>query len=457
MNKVYKQSLFLFHRDLRVTDNTGLIQALHQSESVITLFILEPQQVGAKNQYKSDNAVQYMIESLHDLAQQIKEHGGYLHVLYGDTHNSIKNIFKEHAIDAFFCNSDYTPFAQKRDESIKQLCQEHDIVFQQYHDTLLQEPSAVLKKDGNPYTIFTPFYKKAMTIPVKKVDNHIAKSFAKRVLKNSVSHNAINLTIHAHTNPHIAVHGGRAEAKKRLKAAADIDYTKTHDLPTESTTHLSADLKFGTLSARELYYYFKTLGLNGHALIRQLYWRDFFTQIAYHFPHVFGHAFHKKYDRIHWNTDHQLFKKWCEGKTGFPLVDAGMRQLNETGFMHNRVRMVTASFLVKDLHIDWRLGERYFAQKLVDYDPAVNNGNWQWSASTGCDAQPYFRVFNPWLQQKKFDPECDYIKQWIPELKNVSVATIHAWYKNKVVVKGYPQPMVDHAIESVIAKKMYIK
>lgn len=457
MQKKYKKSLFLFHRDLRVIDNTGLLEALRSCQSVIALFILDPVQVGAKNKYKSDNAVQFMVESLQDLGQQVKLHGGYLHVLYGNTHKILTDIFKEHVIDAFFCNIDYTPFALERDDQIKQLCQEYDVLFHGFHDALLQEPLAVLKKDGTPYTMFTPFYKKTAMTSVRTIDEYVEKHFSKRVLQNCVSHNTIGLTIHEIKNARIHVHGGRAEGKKLLKAMADIDYKKTHDFPTESTTYLSAHLKFGTLSLREMFSSCKKLGTNGQALIRQLYWRDFFTQIAYHFPHVFGHAFHKKYDAIAWNNDKKTFQTWCEGTTGFPIVDAGMRQLNATGFMHNRVRMIVASFLIKDLHIDWRWGERYFAQKLVDYDPAVNNGNWQWVASTGCDAQPYFRIFNPWLQQKKFDPECDYIKQWVPELHDVSAAIIHTWYKNKVVVRGYPQPMVDHATESVVAKRMYVK
>lgn len=457
IQKIYKKSLFLFHRDLRVIDNTGLLSALLQSESVIALFILDPAQVGTNNKYKSDNAVQFMVESLQDLGQQIKQYGGYLHVMYGDIHNVIKNIFHEHTPDAFFCNADYTPFAQQRDEQIQLLCEEKNITFHRFHDALLQEPTAVLKKNGTPYTMFTPFYKKAVMIPVKAIDEDVEKHFSKRILQNCISHNAIGLTIHETKNAQIHVHGGRAEGKKLLKAGADIDYKKTHDMPCESTTHLSAHLKFGTLSVREIAYFFKTLGANGHALIRQLYWRDFFTQITYHFPHVFGHAFHKKYDAIKWNNHQDHFQRWCKGMTGFPLVDAGMRQLNATGFMHNRVRMITASFLIKDLHIDWRWGEQYFAQKLVDYDPAVNNGNWQWVASTGCDAQPYFKIFNPWLQQKKFDPECEYIKQWVPELKHLPAATIHGWYKNKASAKGYHQPIVDHAVEAVLAKRMYFK
>jgi deoxyribodipyrimidine photo-lyase len=221
---------------------------------------------------------------------------------------------------------------------------------------------------------------------------------------------------------------------------------------------LSAHNKFGTCSIREVYYIIAETFTHEHALIKELYWRDFFTHVAWNFPHVFGNSFHSKFDKLKWSKNLKTFKAWCNGLTGFPVVDAAMRQLNKTGFMHNRARMIAASFLTKDLHIEWRLGEQYFAQKLVDYDPAVNNGNWQWVASTGCDAQPYFRIFNPWLQQKKFDPECEYIKRWVPELKDLSPAQIHSWYNPKQKAPAdYPKPIVDHTQEARITKAWFIK
>ncbi len=222
----------------------------------------------------------------------------------------------------------------------------------------------------------------------------------------------------------------------------------------DATSRLSAHLKFGTCSVREVYYAIVQQLSPEHPLLRQLYWRDFFTHIAFHYPHVFGKAFHPQYDNLVWDNNRGHFQRWAEGTTGFPIVDAGMRELNATGFMHNRVRMIVASFLTKDLHISWRWGERYFAQHLVDYDPAVNNGNWQWAASTGCDAQPYFRIFNPWLQQQKFDPDCQYIYRWIPELNGIPATIIHKWY-SKHVDAPYPAPMLDHARESQIAKERY--
>lgn len=191
-------------------------------------------------------------------------------------------------------------------------------------------------------------------------------------------------------------------------------------------------------------------------LIQQLFWRDFFTHVAYNSPYVFGEAFQQRFNNLNWSKSKKNFEAWCEGKTGFPIVDAGMRQMNKTGFMHNRPRMIVASFLTKDLHLNWLWGEKYFAQQLEDYDPCVNNGNWQWSASTGCDAQPYFRIFNPWTQQKKFDSDCTYIKEWVPELKNIDPKIIHSWHKeSSPKIKGYPRPIVDHSEEQKLAKKFY--
>jgi deoxyribodipyrimidine photo-lyase len=261
-----------------------------------------------------------------------------------------------------------------------------------------------------------------------------------------------------HENKNIALHGGRKEGLKILKHITDFEeYEKIRDIPAYNTTLLSAHLKFGTLSPRETYHHMQSLGRKAHTgLIRQLYWRDFWYHIAYFYPHVFGNAFHEKYNNLTWKQDEKGFKAWCNGTTGFPIVDAGMRQLNETGFMHNRVRMIVASFLIKDLHIHWLRGEQYFAQKLVDYDPCVNNGNWQWVASTGCDPQPYFRIFNPWLQQRKYDPACTYIKRWIPELKDVSTNAIHAWYKDKNRIESsYPAPILDHDVERGKTLAMY--
>lgn len=453
MHKAYKTTLFIFRRDLRLDDNTGLLHALEKSELVIPIFIFDPRQVD-KNSYKSENALKFMRESLDDLAQQLESRGAQLYYFYGRPEEVLAHVMSQKKIEAVFVNHDYTPFSRKRDDEINSFCTHNQISFYQYHDALLVEPEKSLKKNGEPYTIFTPFYKKNSLIFVEKPQVNLLKNYFFGSLNGVIKPAEVCINI---PSKGYYWKGGTSACRALLKGLIDHnDYQATRDLPSQSTTHLSAHLKFGTCSIREVYHVIKdTLGKQ-HLLLRQLYWRDFFTCVAFYFPHVFGHAFREKYDRIVWKDDHDLFKKWCEGKTGFPIVDAGMRELNHTGFMHNRVRMIVASFLVKDLHIDWRWGERYFAQLLVDYDPAVNNGNWQWAASTGCDAQPYFRIFNPWTQQKKFDPLCVYIKRWVPELAVLTPNQIHQLEKVRpTIVANYPKPIVHHGTASSYAKKMF--
>jgi len=453
---LYKKSLFIFRRDLRLHDNTALNNALEQSEVVIPCFIFDPQQVTQQNDYFSANAVQFMIESLQSLNKELIKKNGQLYFFYGKPHTIVEILIKDEKIDALFVNCDYTPFSIMRDAKIEKLCIKNHVAFKSYSDALLNSPEKILKKDKTFYSIFTAFYNNAHLFPVAKPHNNRIIKFFTGHIKNTESEN-FYAKIAPPYNKKIHIHGGVKNGLAILNTLQSFKhYMDTHNDPNEQTSNLSAHLKFGTLSIRHVYHTVaKQLGKN-HPLIRQLYWRDFFTYIAYHNPRVFGNAFHEKYNKIPWNTDQEMFNTWCTGTTGFPIVDAGMRQLNTTGFMHNRVRMIAASFLVKDLHINWLWGEKYFAQKLVDYDPAVNNGNWQWIASTGCDAQPYFRIFNPWLQQKKYDPDCAYIKKWVPELRNLEPKAIHNWFKeNRPYCKNYPIPMVDHAIVSKQVKRMY--
>ncbi|QQR49835.1 deoxyribodipyrimidine photo-lyase [bacterium] len=454
MTKQYARALFIFRRDLRLNDNTGLLAALEQTEEVVPCFIFDPRQVD-DNEYKSENALRFMIESLNDLADQLKHKHGRLYLFYGKSEDVVKKLCTQLKLDAVFINQDYTPFSIKRDHALERVCKSQDVAFQAHADVLLHAPEKSLKKDGKPYTIFTPFYKRMSMIKVEEPRSNAFKNYFTGTIATSF-HN-IEDKVSIKTNKLAAVQGGRKACLKILRALDDFkDYAKKRDIPALATTHLSAHLKFGTCSVREVFYAIAdTLGRKS-VLLKQLYWRDFFTTIVFYFPHVFGHAFREKYNHLAWSKSKKNFEAWCNGMTGFPLVDAGMRELNETGFMHNRVRMVVASFLVKDLHLDWRLGEKYFAQKLVDCDPAVNNGNWQWAASTGCDAQPYFRIFNPWLQQKKYDPQAEYIKQWIPELKNLTPKQIHSWYNNeKRPDSDYPAPLVDHSDMAAQAKKMF--
>jgi deoxyribodipyrimidine photo-lyase len=318
--------------------------------------------------------------------------------------------------------------------------------------TLINDPENVLKKDGTPYTVFTPYFRNASQSPIETPQPLSKGTFCTARFPFEIDQEYLQRITPA-TSRSLLQHGGRSEAVIIIKTIRSFSsYGVQRDFPSdEMTTGLSPHLKFGTISVREAGHAVHSAFGADHPLTRQLYWRDFFAQIACHFPHVFGHAFREKYDAVQWDNDDRLFGAWCEGRTGFPIVDAGMRQLNETGFMHGRARMICASFLIKDLHIDWRLGEKYFARRLTDYDPAVNNGNWQWCASTGCDAQPYFRIFNPWLQQRRFDPDARYVKRYIPQLSNLSAKEILTFEKKGSLVAGYPSPVIDHKKESKIS------
>lgn len=450
--KRYTKSVFIFRRDLRLMDNTALNAALEQSEQVLLCFIFDPRQINP-HPYQSRPALQFMLQALRDLEQQISSVGGVL-LQFFEMPEAVISLLQQYiAIKAVFVNRDYTPFSRQRDAVLEKHCHQLGLDFHSSADVLLNEPEQLLKPDASPYQVFTPFYKRASQIPVAQPKPLVVGRFMPPLL--GLQHKDI---IKEYTQPdNLVLKGGRTQALNLLQTVLPhcAAYAKERDYPAlAKTTQLAAYIKFGCCSIREVYSIIcNTLGKNS-PLLRQLYWRDFFTHIAFHFPHVFQHAFHKRYDNIVWQNNEPLFWLWAKGQTGFPIVDAGMRELNQTGNMHNRLRMITASFLVKDLLISWRWGERYFAQHLVDYDPSVNNGNWQWAASTGCDAQPFFRIFNPWLQQKKFDADCVYIKHWVPELRDFSPKTIHQWYLNPLA-GDYPPPIVDHALQSSLAKKLF--
>ncbi len=440
MEKKFQKSLFLFRRDFRLEDNTGLIAALQSSEVVIPAFIFTPEQI-EKNPYRSDHCLKFMIESLIDLDGQLKKKGSKLYLFKGKPEKVITKL----PIDALFVNRDYTPFSQQRDKKIEKACKTKGIPFHSFEDALLHPPEDTLKKDGKPYTIFTPYFRNASKLKVSAPVHNSKTNYFRGKIPSARDKSILTKICPKQTNGLV---GGRTEALKILKKIGSFKkYEALRDFPAEDfSTHLSPYLKFTVCSPREVYAAISH-NLSAHSpLIRSLYWRDFFTAIAFFFPHVFKGSFHPKFNKIKWSNDKKAFKRWCDGTTGFPIVDAGMREMKETGFMHNRVRMIAASFLVKDLHIDWRWGEKYFAQTLIDYDPSVNNGNWQWVASTGCDAQPYFRIFNPWNQQKKFDPDCTYIKKWVPELRDLPLKTIHAWEDDShhAECPKYPPPAVCH-------------
>jgi deoxyribodipyrimidine photo-lyase len=450
-----QRALHIFRRDLRLQDNTALNEALRSADEVITCFIFNDAQVQA-HKHRSANGLCFMIESLEELAKEISEKGGKLFFLHGEHHKVVESLVKDLNIGAVFFNKDYTPFSRARDEAIANTCAKLDVPCTQCSDALLCEPSAFGKDDGKPYTVYTPFFKRASKETVAEPVKLARGAFiAPRTSLTTVKPRDFWPEESA---PQRVSVGGRSKAISILKGIGDYSkYEEERNLPAlKGTTLLAPHNKFGTVSIREVYHAVaSSLGV-GHTLIRELYWRDFFTHIAWHFPHVFGHAFHRMYDAIEWSKDMKLFNAWCEGRTGYPIVDAGMRELVTTGFMHNRVRMIVASFLVKDLHISWRWGESFFARHLTDYDPAVNNGSWQWAASTGCDAQPYFRIFNPWLQQKRFDPDCIYIKRWIPELKNLSPKIIHDLGDPETSrPDNYPHPIVEHSLQKIRAEEMF--
>ena len=451
----YPLSLHIFRRDLRMQDNSALIAAAKQSEKILPCFIFDNRQI-EQNDYKSDHAIQFMAQSLQSLQSQLEKKNGKLFFFYGIAEKIVEALLKELPIRAVFINRDYTPFSILRDRAIANTCKKYGVDFHYHADALLHEPEQVLKANGEPYTVFTHAFKRAQQVDVAAPQKLPLLDFYNETVSMEDT-----VTLHKllkKSNPNIIVKGGREEGLKLIQKMKELqNYESTRNIPSlRGTTLLSAHHKFGTVSIREVYQTIvETFGPH-HTLINELYWRDFFTHIAFHFPHVFKSAFHREYDAIKWSRSEKHLRAWQDGMTGFPIVDAGMRELKKTGYMHNRVRMITASFLTKDLHIDWRLGEQYFAHQLVDYDPAVNNGNWQWAASTGCDAQPYFRIFNPWLQQEKFDPECLYIKQWIPELASIPAKIIHRLFEGRErLLTNYPTPIIDHAKESAESKLIY--
>lgn len=461
MTATYRRSAFVFRRDLRLADNTALARAAATSEEVLPCFVFDPAQCDPEqNDYFSAPAFQVLLESLADLDGQLSKNEDSIYRFYGSPESVIVQLIEKHGVEAVFVNRDYTPFSRARDGRIQTACAERRVPFHRSHDLLLTHPGQVTTGSGTPYQVFTPFFRAAREVRVPAPAGVPRVRFARPVVDEAVPRSIDRELLPKRRE--LAARGGRAEALAILR---DLDrdrnrfegYERSRDDPSDAsgTTGLSLHLKLGTVSVREVFHAVVDALGEDHELVRQLYWRDFFTQLAWFEPRVFGHAFRPAYDRIAWEDDDALFAAWCEGRTGFPFVDAGMRQLAETGFLHNRARMVVASFLVKDLHVDWRRGERWFATRLLDYDPAVNNGNWQWAASTGADAQPYFRIFNPWSQQKKHDPDCVYVKRWVPELRGLEAKAIHGLESERPSGLDYPEPVVDHKARAKRAKELF--
>lgn len=447
-------NVFIFRRDLRVTDNTALALLCASSEHpILPIFIFNPIQVTpSKNKYHSANAVQFMVDCLKELRAACKD---TLHFFHGYDISILDQLLREFVINAVGCNLDYTPFAKYRDAQLQKWCELKNIPFVTSEDYSLFKMGSILTESNKPYEVFTPFYRKCLS-KVTQIPRLV--TFSPNFYKGKVGNAIKNIDSYVTTNNKaLAVHGGRENALIILKQVlnkAFASYDNVRDFPIlDSTTKLSAYLKFGAVSVREVFDAFKkAYGLN-HGLVRELIWREFYAHITYHFPKILNgqvggsnEPFKDKYKTIQWHFDEIMWKRWCEGKTGYPMVDAGMRQMNAIGWMHNRCRMITSTFLTKDLCMDWRKGEQYFAKKLVDYDPCSNNGGWQWCSSTGTDSQPYFRVLSPILQAQRFDKNADFIKKWIPELKDVPSKDILKWEDThgRYTNIGYPGPMVIH-------------
>lgn len=369
---------------------------------------------------KKDARVQFIHDHVMAMHEQLQEYGSALQVYHDTPEKAFRQILEDYDVAAVYTNRDYEPYANKRDQEIEALLKKEKIPFKSYKDQVIFEKKEVVKDDGEPYTVYTPFSKKWQAT---LQDFHL-KAYPTLTYKDNF-HREKTAAIPSLTALGFQKSGQKIPAVSFPKDIIKI-YDTTRDTPSiPGTTRLGLHLRFGTISIRKLATVAKTLN---ETFLSELIWREFFMCILWHFPRVINTAFREAYDHIRWRNQEEEFERWCEGKTGYPIVDAGMRQLNQTGFMHNRVRMITASFLTKHLLIDWRWGEAYFAAKLLDYDLAANNGNWQWAAGCGCDAAPYFRIFSPQRQTDKFDPELKYIKKWVPELGT----------------PDYPEPVVEH-------------
>lgn len=452
--------VFIFRRDYRLEDNTGLNTILKKCKQVLPIFVFNPNQIEpAKNKYFSNNCVQFLCESLLELDKSLRNIGSKLYIFYGELSKVLDEIDKTYNIDTIGINIDYTPYSKKRDNCLMNYCKKNGIELVESEDITLYPIDSIHNNSGTIYKVFTPFFNYASSIPYNKVEKLISTNNFVTSYKFNSEMPIKNIEQFYTENAKIAVRGGRTNALKILSNLKQFkNYSKDRDIPSIQTTRLSAYLKFGCISIREYITAIeKQLGRD-NSLFKQGYWREFYYNIAYSFPEVFGHAFKEKYDSLDWENSEELFDKWYQGQTGCPLVDAGMRELNTTGYMHNRLRMVTAMFLTKDLLIDWRWGEHYFATQLVDYDPCQNNGGWQWSASTGTDSQPYFRIFNPYSMTERVDADAKYIKKWLPELKDVEPSDLYRWedrYQNYKL--NYPKPIVKHSVQRLKALEMFKK
>ena len=411
--------IFWHRRDLRTFDNAGLYKALKSEKNVQPIFIFDENIL--EELPKDDQRVLFIYQEIEKLKKIYQKQGSDLWVYHGTPEKVIGDVVKKQSVSKVFTNRDYEPYAKERDQKVYSLLEKENIEFVGAKDHVLLEKNEVLKEDGDPYRVFTPYMKTWKSVCT---DFHLKSYPTEKYFSN------LNLVENPEELLSLKSMGFRHKQKvefpsREVDGERIKEYHEKRDIPSiNGTTRMSLHLRFGTVSIREL----ARKGKKNEKYFNELIWRDFYQMIIHHYPDSATKSFKRKYDNIPWENNEVHFKAWCEGKTGYPIVDAGMRELNETGFMHNRIRMVVASFLTKHLLIDWRWGETYFAEKLLDYELASNVGGWQWAASSGVDAQPYFRVFNPDSQQKKFDKDYKYIKKWVKEFDT----------------EQYPEPIVNH-------------
>ena len=419
-------SVFWFRRDLRLDDNRGLFEALNSPFPVLPVFIFDREITDELD--KDDARITFIYDSLNKMSIQLGESSSSIYCTKGGPIAVWRELLNKYNVKSVYANEDYEPYAIKRDQEVAQLLHQKDIQFNLFKDQVIFAKGEVLKGDKTPYTVFTPYKNKWLEL------------FATKSLQDYTSHSNSNFLKGEIPFPEISDLGFTRSSIKVLNYKLDQldDYETARNFPAKNqTSYLSPHLRFGTVSVRKVILNI----IDNKTFVSELIWREFFMQILYHFPKVVGNNFKRKYDGVQWRNNPQEFETWKNGQTGYPIVDAGMRELNTTGYMHNRVRMVVAGFLCKHLLIDWRWGEAYFAKQLLDFELSSNNGNWQWSAGTGCDSAPYFRIFNPTEQVKKFDAERTYLKKWIPELDTFD----------------YPAPMVDHKVARARALEAYKK
>lgn len=465
--KKNNRALHWFRRDLRISDNRALYEATTSHQSVISIFIFDTE-ILKKLKNKEDKRVQFIFDGVLKLKERLQKKGSDLLVLHGDPKNLVPQVAKKLKVQNIYCNEDYEPYAKKRDLHIAKLLHAANIGFFKFKDHVVFSGEEVLKSDGQPYRVFTPYKKQWL----KRLNSSHLQTFTcknRNLAPHSVFPNSIKLKLETIGFKKVrTIASGEAEAQKTFRSFKTKikNYDTDRDLfAQQGTSFLSPYIRFGMISTRELVRHGLSQKTKGsQTWLSELIWREFYQMILDRFPHVVNHAFNEKYDKIKWPGSHTHFKKWVHGQTGYPIIDATMIHFAKTGKMHNRLRMIVASFLVKDLLVDWKKGEKYFASTLLDFDLAANNGGWQWCASTGCDAQPYFRIFNPITQSVKFDPEGTFIKKQIPALKNYTAKEIHfpatcpierQEEVHCVIGKDYPSPIVNHNQQRLKAIRLF--